>query len=83
MSVPAERINSGMNLQTLLQGMVDAPAIDISGIATDSRMLGDGYVFFACAGEHSHGLDFTKQAIAAGASAIVYDSAVDEGGASQ
>jgi UDP-N-acetylmuramoyl-L-alanyl-D-glutamate--2,6-diaminopimelate ligase len=75
MSVPAERISSGMNLQALLQGMVDAPAIDISGIATDSRLLGDGYVFFACAGEHVHGLDFTRQAIAAGASAIVYDSA--------
>ena len=75
MSVPAERISGGMNLQTLLQGMVDAPAIDISGIATDSRLLGDGYVFFAYAGEHAHGLDFTTQAIAAGASAIVYDSA--------
>jgi UDP-N-acetylmuramoyl-L-alanyl-D-glutamate--2,6-diaminopimelate ligase len=73
MSVPAELISSGMNLQTLLQGMADAPAIDISGIATDSRLLGDGYVFFACAGENANGLDFTKQAIEAGANAIVYD----------
>jgi UDP-N-acetylmuramoyl-L-alanyl-D-glutamate--2,6-diaminopimelate ligase len=74
-SVPAETINSSMNLQILLQGMVDAPAIDISGIATDSRLLAKGYVFLACAGERTHGLDFTEQAVTAGAAAIVYDSA--------
>lgn len=74
MSVPAAIISQDVNLQMLLQGMVDAPAIEISGIATDSRLIRSGEVFFACAGEHSHGLDFIKDAVAAGAVAIVYDS---------
>lgn len=74
MSVPAELIYSGMNLQTLLRGMVDAPAIELHGIASDSRLVGEGYVFLACAGEDSHGLDFIEQAVDAGAVAIVYDA---------
>ena len=73
MSVPAELIGSSMNLQTLLQGIVDAPAIEISGISTDSRRLDDGYVFFAIAGVQSHGLDFKEQAVQAGVAAIVYE----------
>jgi UDP-N-acetylmuramoyl-L-alanyl-D-glutamate--2,6-diaminopimelate ligase len=63
-----------MDLQSLVHGMADAPAIEISGIATDSRLVGPGYVFFACSGEQSHGLDFIDQAIAAGAKAIVHDA---------
>ncbi len=74
MSVPAERINDAITLQSLLHGMVDAPAIEISGIATDSRLLRPGEVFLACAGESFHGLTFAKAVAAAGAVAIVYDS---------
>lgn len=54
--------------------MIDAPAIEISGIATDSRLLRPGDVFLACAGENFHGLKFAKEVAAAGAVAIVYDS---------
>jgi len=74
MSMPAESLSPDMNLHNLLHGLADAPAIAISGIATDSRLLQQGFVFLACAGHESHGIDFARQAIASGAAAIVYDS---------
>lgn len=74
MSMPAMHIPAAMNLQTLLQGIVDAPAISINGLATDSRLLGQGNVFLACAGDTVHGMDFAKKAMASGVAAIVYDS---------
>lgn len=74
MSMPAKLIPAVMNLHTLLQGIVDAPAISISGVATDSRLLNQGDVFLACAGETNHGMDFANQAIASGVAAIVYDA---------
>lgn len=74
MSMPAKLIPAAMNLHTLLQGIVDAPAISISGVATDSRLLNTGDVFLACAGATSHGMDFARQAIASGVVAIVYDA---------
>jgi UDP-N-acetylmuramoyl-L-alanyl-D-glutamate--2,6-diaminopimelate ligase len=74
MSVPAERLSDVMTLQSLLHGMVDAPAIEIAGITTDSRLLRPGEVFLACAGVDRHGLKFAKDVTAAGAVAIVYDT---------
>jgi UDP-N-acetylmuramoyl-L-alanyl-D-glutamate--2,6-diaminopimelate ligase len=74
MSMPAERVSTDMNLNTLLHGLADAPAIAINGIATDSRLLQPGFVFLACAGGESHGIDYAGQAIASGAAAVVYDS---------
>lgn len=74
MSVPAERISKDMTLRSLLHGMVDAPDIEVTGVASDSRLLRPGDVFLACAGEESHGMDYAKEVIVAGAVAIVYDS---------
>jgi len=74
MSMPAELVSSDMNLNTLLHGLADAPAIAINGIAMDSRLVRQGFVFLACEGGESHGIDYAGQAIASGAAAIVYDS---------
>ena len=75
MSMPAERLNQHRTLQALLEGIADAPDVEIAGIATDSRRTGPGDVFLACQGETSHGLEYLDQVLAAGAAAIVWDSA--------
>ncbi len=74
MSMPAESLSSIVTLKDLLAGIVDAPQIPISGITADSRQLQSGDVFLACQGATSHGLDYLDQAIAAGVSAVVWDS---------
>ena len=75
MSMPAESLGTGTTLEQLLEGIADAPALPISGIAADSRQVTQGSVFLACQGATSHGLDYAEQAIEAGAAAIVWDSA--------
>jgi UDP-N-acetylmuramoyl-L-alanyl-D-glutamate--2,6-diaminopimelate ligase len=67
------------DLQWLLEGIADAPAVPISGITTDSRSVCPGDVFLACQGASSHGLDFAAQAIKAGAVAVVWDSSTAAG----
>lgn len=79
MSMPAERINSSPTLAELLQGFAEAPAIPVSGISSDSRQLGEGYLFLACQGLRSHGVDYLEQAIASGACAIAWDSSTADG----
>lgn len=74
MSMPAESLTSIVTLKDLLEGIVDAPPIPISGIAADSRQLQSGDVFLACQGATSHGLDYLDQAVAKGVSAVVWDS---------
>lgn len=74
MSMPAEHIQASANLSDLLQGLADAPATDVAGIASDSRQLGKGYLFLACAGERSHGLDYVDSAVSAGVAAIAFDA---------
>lgn len=74
MSMPAEVIASSATIDQLLDGLADAPAIDVAGIASDSRKVGPGYLFLACQGATSHGLEFIEQAEAAGAAAIAWDA---------
>ena len=74
MNMPAERIADDINLQQLLAGIADAPALGMHGLQTDSRLLREGDVFLACAGASRHGMEFASQAIARGVSAIVFDS---------
>jgi UDP-N-acetylmuramoyl-L-alanyl-D-glutamate--2,6-diaminopimelate ligase len=74
MSMPARQLNHSMTIATLLRGLAEAPDIAISGIASDTRDIRDGYLFLACRGDRSHGLDYAAQAIEAGAAAIAYDA---------
>ncbi|MCP4302542.1 MAG: UDP-N-acetylmuramoyl-L-alanyl-D-glutamate--2,6-diaminopimelate ligase [Gammaproteobacteria bacterium] len=74
MSMPAEHMPPILTLTDLLQGYADAPPVLIHGVASDSRLLADGYLFLACQGVSSHGLDYLAEAKAAGASAVAYDA---------
>ncbi len=74
MSMPAEQIHSTPSLALLLQGYADAPEISVAGIASDSRQLGDGFLFLACQGINSHGLAYLDQALAAGVCAVAWDA---------
>jgi UDP-N-acetylmuramoyl-L-alanyl-D-glutamate--2,6-diaminopimelate ligase len=74
MSVPATQLNSNITLAELLRGFAVAPDVPVYGIASDSRQLESGYLFLACDGVSSHGLDYLKQARDAGVCAVVWDS---------
>lgn len=74
MSMPAEHLKPTLTLDRLLEGLLDgtarAPAVEITGVASDSRAVAPGNVFLACAGASRHGLEFMDEVIAAGAAAI-------------
>ena len=58
--MPAVQPN-GIWLADLVKGLDyigDLPDVELLGIAMDSRKIEDGFVFMACAGHRSHGLDF-------------------------
>lgn len=74
MSMPAEHLNTFPTLAELLLGFADAPPMPIHGIASDSRQLGEGFLFLACQGVGSHGLDYLAEAKAAGISAVAFDA---------
>ena len=74
MSMPAEHLPPTLTLSDLLQGYANAPPIAVRGIASDSRRLREGYVFLACQGIRSHGLDFLADAKSIGVNAVVYDA---------
>ncbi|MDJ0940395.1 MAG: UDP-N-acetylmuramoyl-L-alanyl-D-glutamate--2,6-diaminopimelate ligase [Woeseiaceae bacterium] len=74
MSMPAEHLTHLPTLDQLLDGIAEAPALDVEGIACDSRRVGPGYVFLAVAGLTHHGIDFWSRAVEAGCIAMVYDS---------
>ena len=74
MNMPATKLQGFISLTELLDGFAEAPDISVTGIASDSRELSEGYLFLACAGARSHGLDYAGQAAAAGVAAIAYDA---------
>lgn len=74
MSMPAEHMIPAPTLAELLQGYADAPELPVHGIASDSRMLQDGFLFLAVQGLSNHGLDFLEQAKQAGVCAVVWDA---------
>jgi UDP-N-acetylmuramoyl-L-alanyl-D-glutamate--2,6-diaminopimelate ligase len=74
MSVPAIQMNSTPTLAELLRDYAVAPEIPVAGIASDSRLLKRGFLFLACEGVSSHGLDYLREARAAGVCAVAWDS---------
>jgi UDP-N-acetylmuramoyl-L-alanyl-D-glutamate--2,6-diaminopimelate ligase len=50
-----------------------ADAVEITGLACDSREVSAGDLFFCIPGEHSDGHDFAEQAVRAGAVALVVE----------
>jgi len=77
MNVPAIAMNATPTLADLLSGFADAPDIQVLGIASDSRQLDAGFLFLACAGVGSHGLDYLEQAKQAGVCAVAWDSSTN------
>ena len=75
--MPAEKLPIGKDLKQLLAGFADAPALQITGLSSDSRRLRRGDVFVACDGIDSNGMDYIDQAIAAGAIAVIHDATAD------
>lgn len=66
------------HLGELLQGVCDIPShvdLSVAGIALDSRRVEPGFVFLALAGTQSHGLAFASDAVAQGASVVLYEPA--------
>ncbi|WP_404403069.1 UDP-N-acetylmuramoyl-L-alanyl-D-glutamate--2,6-diaminopimelate ligase [Pelagibacterium halotolerans] len=59
------------------KGQVE-PALEVNGINADSRLIGEGDLFFALPGSRSHGAVYARDAIGRGAKALVSD-AVPEG----
>jgi UDP-N-acetylmuramoyl-L-alanyl-D-glutamate--2,6-diaminopimelate ligase len=63
-----------MTLLELLQGWVDeAPELRLTGVSLDNRNIQAGEAFVAVQGQMSHGLDYARSAVAAGAVAIIHD----------
>jgi UDP-N-acetylmuramoyl-L-alanyl-D-glutamate--2,6-diaminopimelate ligase len=82
MMMAADEIMRDHNLAGLLAGMTDradvAP-VSIHGLAGHSDEVRPGDLFFACAGQHVHGLRHVRQAIAAGAVAVVWEPVPGQG----
>jgi UDP-N-acetylmuramoyl-L-alanyl-D-glutamate--2,6-diaminopimelate ligase len=72
----------GHSLSGLLEGMVKiAPSEDrqVTCLSLDSRQVGPGTLFLACAGGRHHGLAFARQAQEQGAVAILWEPDGAEG----
>ena len=67
-----------MTLRELL-GEQSAPSLSVSGLASDSRRVRPGDVFFAYQGGAFDGHDFAADAVAAGAVAVVSERPLDVG----
>jgi UDP-N-acetylmuramoyl-L-alanyl-D-glutamate--2,6-diaminopimelate ligase len=63
-------------LADLTAGLVDVPGeITVRDVTLDSRTASQGCLFLACRGGAHHGVSFAKEAVARGASAVLYESA--------
>jgi UDP-N-acetylmuramoyl-L-alanyl-D-glutamate--2,6-diaminopimelate ligase len=59
--------------------LVVPPELVVNDITLDSRAASPQSLFLACSGRTSHGLKFAQQAIALGASAVLYEDTPDAG----
>jgi UDP-N-acetylmuramoyl-L-alanyl-D-glutamate--2,6-diaminopimelate ligase len=73
---PAPRPLSGL-LEQVPALRVDRPVegIELTGCTLDSRAVEPGDLYAALPGAHAHGADFARQAVAAGATAVLTDEA--------
>ena len=61
-------------LKALLGGGIDVPAqFEISDLTMDSRQVTPGAAFLACRGQRVHGVQYAREAAAAGARAILWE----------
>src|SRR5579863_885612 len=63
-------------LRPVLAGLAEVPAdLRVRDITQDSREVSPGSAFLACRGHSHHGLEYAERAAAAGARAILWESA--------
>ena len=75
MTAALKRHGNDISLQVLLQGIVDTECShSVSGIHLDSRLIRAGDVFLAYRGEQNDGRHYIKDAITAGAVAVVVEA---------
>ncbi len=70
-------------LRSVLGGPMPLGGIEVRGVAHDSRCVGPGWLFVAIAGEHHDGHDHARDAVAAGAVALVLERALPVPGVPQ
>jgi UDP-N-acetylmuramoyl-L-alanyl-D-glutamate--2,6-diaminopimelate ligase len=78
-----ERSDFAMNVAALFDGLADTshlPDVQVSGLALDSRRIGKGELFLACAGTATHGMHFIEQAIKQGAAAVAVEPTTESAG---
>jgi len=65
----------GVSLMWLLDGIASVPANDarVDDLTLDSRGAKPGSLFFALRGRQAHGLKFAADAVARGASVVLWD----------
>ena len=71
---------SGQSLRHLLAGLADVTAAndcDVRGLTIDSRDISAGDLFIAYRGASADGTQYIQDAIAAGASAVVFDGDIE------
>jgi len=66
-------VSGQLKLDALLDGLAAAPALEIAGLALDSRAVGPGDAFIALKGGSRHGLDHAGEAAARGARVVLFD----------
>jgi UDP-N-acetylmuramoyl-L-alanyl-D-glutamate--2,6-diaminopimelate ligase len=67
-------------LADLTAGLINVPAeIVVRDVTLDSRAATPGSLFLACRGRSSHGLQFAQQAVARGATAVLFENTVEPG----
>lgn len=80
--MPAAIQSTPISLFELLDGVIGvekfAQTILPAGLCLDSRNVRTGDIFFAVSGRSAEGLRFTRDALAAGAIAVVHESPADE-----
>ncbi|HWP94822.1 MAG TPA: UDP-N-acetylmuramoyl-L-alanyl-D-glutamate--2,6-diaminopimelate ligase [Gammaproteobacteria bacterium] len=72
-------MNAGpIRLADLLRGIADAGTageVRVRGVCLDSREAQEGFLFMACRGIASHGLDYLEQALQRGARVVLWEPA--------
>jgi UDP-N-acetylmuramoyl-L-alanyl-D-glutamate--2,6-diaminopimelate ligase len=66
------------NLRALLAGLTSAaiPDVEVTDLSLDSRRICAGGAFFALSGTRNHGLAYANQAVAAGATVVLWEPVV-------
>jgi UDP-N-acetylmuramoyl-L-alanyl-D-glutamate--2,6-diaminopimelate ligase len=71
---------SGVPVAQLLEGLIQGalPGVEVSGLATDSRLVRAGDLFLASKGLQVHGISHAAEAVRQGAVAVVWEPVADE-----